>query len=73
MVKSLVLEVAIYAVLVTGYFFGVLHFLGDWLAGLFAHNIRIYAAVALMMIVGQGIVLEAATTLLLRLVRRRAD
>ncbi len=71
--KSFSLELPVYAVAVVGYFFLVLHFLGDWLYHLFRDDRRLYAVLALALIVGQGIVLEVLTRALLVLApgRRR--
>jgi uncharacterized membrane protein len=63
-------ELAIYAVLVTGYFFVVLHVLGNWLYRLETQHRILYAFTALLLIAGQAIVLDAVTTVLLRLLRR---
>ncbi|HZD39294.1 MAG TPA: hypothetical protein VE131_01145 [Terriglobales bacterium] len=65
------IELAIYSVLVTAYFFLVLHLLGDWLYHLETQHRVTYAVVALWLIAGQAIVLDAVTTLLLRFLRRR--
>ena len=67
--KSYLGEVIIYAGLVAGYYFLVLHFLGGWLDGLFNHDRRLYAVVALGLIIGQGFLLEGLTRLLLSLFR----
>jgi len=67
--KSFLPELLIYGVLVTAYCFLVLRYLGAWLAGLFHHQRELYAAVALLLILGQGFVLEQLTSVLLRLVR----
>jgi len=67
--RAFALELMIYTALVTGYFFAVLHFLGDWLVQLETQHIRIYAVVAILLIIGQAVVLEAVTTGLLRLLR----
>jgi hypothetical protein len=64
-------ELAIYAVLVTGYFFLVLHVLGGWLYRLETQHRVVYAVVALLLIAGQAIVLDAITTVLFRLLQRR--
>jgi hypothetical protein len=64
-------ELAIYAVLVTAYFFLVLHLLGEWLYHLEAQHRVLYAVVALLLIAGQAVVLDAVTTFLLRLLGRR--
>lgn len=65
------IELAIYAVLVTAYFFLVLHLLGEWLYHLETQHRVLYAAVALLLIVGQAVVLDAVTRLLFRFLRRR--
>lgn len=62
----------IYCALVAGYFFAVLHFLGDWLQDLFLHHRKSYAVLALLLIVMQGVVLEAVTRCLLAWLKRRA-
>jgi hypothetical protein len=67
--RAFALELVIYTALVTVYFFAVLHFLGDWLVQLETQHIRIYAVVAILLIIGQAVVLEAVTTGLLRLLR----
>jgi hypothetical protein len=69
--RAFVVELAIYAVLVTAYFFLVLHLLGNWLYQLDMHHRILYAVVALLLIAGQAVVLDALTTLLFRLLRRR--
>jgi hypothetical protein len=65
------IELAIYAVLVTAYFFLVLHLLGNWLYRLDMQHRILYAVVALLLIAGQAVVLDALTTVLFRFLRRR--
>jgi hypothetical protein len=67
--RAFLIELAIYAVLVVAYFFLVLHFLGDWLFQLETHHRYTYAGVAILLIIGQAVVLESLTTFLLRLLR----
>jgi len=67
--RAFVVELLVYAVLVTAYFFGVLHFLGGWLMRLATEHIHTYAIVAILLIIGQAVLLEAVTTGLLRLLR----
>jgi uncharacterized membrane protein len=69
--RAFAAELAIYAVLVTGYFFLVLHVLGGWLYRLETQHRVLYALVALMLIAGQAVVLDAVTTVLFRIVRGR--
>ena len=71
--RALLVELPIYAALVTVYFFLVLHFLADWLGSLHAHHTTTYALVSIVLIIGQAVVLEWVTTLLLRLVRGRSE
>ena len=65
------IELAIYAVLVTAYFFLVLHLLGNWLYRLDLQHRILYAVVALLLVVGQAVVLDALTSVLFRFLRRR--
>jgi hypothetical protein len=69
--QAFAIELAIYSVLVIGYFFLVLHLLGDWLYWLEAQHRYIYAGVALLLIAGQAVVLDTVTTLLFRFLRGR--
>ena len=57
--------------LVTAYFCLVLHFLGDWLKHLFDDDKKVYAFVALGLMIGQGVLLEMLTGALLRAIRSR--
>lgn len=67
--KSFLLELLVYAVLVTGYYFLVLHFLGNSLKQLYDHNRGFYAGLALVLIIGQGLLLEVLTRQLLAWIR----
>jgi hypothetical protein len=69
--RAFVAELAIYAVLVTGYFFLVLHLLADWLYQLETQHRILYAVVAILLIACQAVALDAVTTVLFRLLRRR--
>ncbi|PYJ47965.1 MAG: hypothetical protein DME50_15125 [Verrucomicrobia bacterium] len=69
--RAFAIELAIYAVFVIGYFFLVLHLLGEWLYHLEAQRRILYAVVALLLIAGQAVALDAVTTLLFRLLRGR--
>jgi len=70
--QTFVLELAIYSVLVVGYFFLVLHLLGEWLYWLESQHRYVYAVVALLLIAGQAVALDFVTTLLFRLLRGRS-
>jgi len=67
-IKSFSIEFLIYSVLVVGYFLFILQFLEGWLNQLFRQDRKMYAAMALLLIVGQGLILEALTRILARLV-----
>jgi hypothetical protein len=71
--KSFVLELLVYAVLVTGYYFLVLDFLGNSLKELYEQERRFYAVLALGLIIGQGLLLEILTRLLLAWVKPRTE
>ena len=67
------IELLVYAGLVVVYVFFVITLLGDWLHGLYEHHKIRYAFSALLLIIGQGIVLEMVTSFLLRLIRSRTE
>ena len=71
--RAFLVELAIYAVLVVAYFFLVLHFLGHWLQQLQSQHHYTYAFVAILLIIGQAVLLESVTTFLLRLLRGRTE
>ena len=71
--RAFLIELAIYAVLVVAYFFLVLHFLGEWLHGLETHYRYTYAGVAILLMIGQAVVLQQVTTFLLRVIRGRFE
>jgi fumarate reductase subunit D len=71
--RAFLIELVVYAILVVGYFFFVLHFLGHALHQLEIHHKYTYAGVAILLIVGQAVVLESLTTFLLRLIAGRSE
>lgn len=71
--RAFLIELALYALLVTAYFFLVLHYLSGWLEFLHQHHVRTYALVALTLIIAQAVFLESLTTWLLRLLRGRSE
>ena len=71
--RAFLVELAVYSALVVGYFFLVLHLLGGWLHGLETHHRYAYAGVAILLIIGQAVFLEAVTTFLLRMIRGRSE
>ena len=74
LIRSILIEAALYSILVVLYFFLTLHLLGGWLTRLFDMPSKVvYAIVALGLMSLQGVLLEAATTWLLRFVRRTTE
>jgi len=71
--RAFLIELVVYGVLVVAYFFVVLRFLQDHLVHLAHDHIRIYAVVAILLILGQAVVLEYVTTSLMRLIRGRSE
>ena len=71
--RAFAIELVIYAVLVVAYFFLVLHLLGRWLYELEIHRRYTYAALAILLIIGQAVLLESLTTFLIRLIRGRSE
>ena len=71
--RAFLIELAIYAVLVIGYFFTVLHFLGDSLQRIEQNHRYTYACLAILLMIGQAVLLQYVTTFLLRLIRGRTE
>ena len=71
--RAFLVELAVYAVFVTAYFFLVLHYLSGWLQDLHLHHVKLYALIAIVLIIGQAVLLESITTWLLRLLRGRSE
>ena len=67
--RTFLLELSVYAVLVVIYFWVVLRVLGGWLIGIFDADLRVYAVVALGLVVAQGALLDFVTTFLLDLLK----
>ena len=69
--RAFLIELVVYAALVVAYFFLVLHFLGEGLHQLESRHRYTYAGVAILLMIGQAVVLQHVTTFLLRLIRGR--
>jgi len=67
--RAFLVELVLYAIFVTGYFFLVLHYLSGWLQELHLTHVKLYALVTIVLIIGQAVLLESVTTWLLRLLR----
>jgi hypothetical protein len=66
-----IIELTIYAVLVSAYLVLVLHFLVGWLKELFTKQREMYAYVAILLMIAQAVGLERLTSSLVHLTRRR--
>ncbi|HJQ22342.1 MAG TPA: hypothetical protein VKA60_00410 [Blastocatellia bacterium] len=71
--RSFAIELSVYALLVVVYVLLVLNFLSGWLKQIYDHGKTRYAIVCLLLIIGQGVVLETVTSLLLRYVRAKTE
>jgi hypothetical protein len=71
--RAFLIELLIYAVLVVAYFFLVLHFLGEGLYQLETRHRYAYAGAAILLMIGQAVLLQNVTTFLLRLIRGRPE
>ena len=65
LLRNFAIELVIYGVLVVGYFLVALRFFETYLTDLFNNNLPAYAAVALLLIVLQGVLLDWLTSFLL--------
>ena len=71
--RAFLIELVVYAALVVAYFFLVLHFLAGRLHQIESQHRYTYAAVCILLIIGQAILLQYLTTFLLRFIRRRSE
>ncbi len=71
--KAFSIELPIYAILMVAYVLLVLHFLGGWLFELFTQERKLYAVVALALIIVQGFVLENVARALLGLINGKRE
>jgi hypothetical protein len=69
LVRNLIIEFIVYGILLIIYFFVVLRYLSDYLSDLFLNQTIVYAFLGLGLIVAQGVILEALTSLLIRMLR----
>lgn len=67
LLRNFAIELVLYAVLVSIYFMAVLRILGQPLFDLYHDRPVIYAGLALLLILAQGVALEYLTSLLIRL------
>jgi membrane protease YdiL (CAAX protease family) len=70
--KAFSIELPVYAILVVVYGFLVLHFLPHPLFQLFMNDRKLYASVALVLIIAQGYFLEILARALLTLIKGKS-
>ena len=71
--KAFAVELAAYTILVVAYVILVLHALSGWLKDLFVSDRLLYAGVALLLMIVQGVGLEMVTTGLLNFMRSKTE
>lgn len=64
--REILLELVIYTVFTIGYVALILNFISEPILGLYENNAIAYTAIALLFILGQGILLESITTSLIK-------
>jgi len=69
--KNFVVELLLYAALLVVYFAFVLHYLGGWFKDLYDHDRNLFAVMALVIMIGQTVVLELASSFLIWFVREK--
>jgi hypothetical protein len=69
LIRNFVIELVIYGALVIGYFLIALRYLNNFLTNLFQSNLVAYAFLALLLIVAQGVFLDALTSFLLNRIK----
>jgi len=65
LLRNFAIEILVYGIMVVAYFFLVLRTIGPWLTDLYYSNLRVYAIVALVLIVVQAVFLEWITSFLI--------
>jgi F0F1-type ATP synthase membrane subunit a len=69
--KTFFFELALYAILLVAYFAFVLHYLGGWFKELYDHDRRLFAVMALVVMIGQTVLLEIVSGSLIWLLRKK--
>ena len=69
--RAFAFELSLYSVLIVAYFFCALHYLGGWFKELFDHDRRLFAVMALVVMITQTLGLEAVSSSLIWLLRKK--
>ena len=66
LLRSLLIELAVYTPLIAFYVLVVLRFLNDYITWIYNENLVVYSILAVILILGQGVLLELFTSWLIR-------
>ena len=69
--KAFSFELLLYSLLLVAYFALVLHYLGGWFKDLYDHDRRLFAVMALVVMIGQTTLLELVSGFLTWLVLKK--
>jgi uncharacterized membrane protein len=67
--KSFAIELLLYSVLIVGYFFCAMHYMAGWFKELYDQDRKLFAVMALVVMIGQTVGLEIVCGFLIWLVR----
>lgn len=70
-VRNFLIEMVIYAILVSIYLYLVITYLADWLVALYNDHLTAYAVLALVFIVAQSVLLDSLTSFIMDRLRLR--
>ena len=65
LIRNFLIELILYGILVVMYFLISMRYLNDFLSSMFHNNLVLYAFLALILIVAQGVLLDSLTSFLL--------
>jgi len=66
LIRNFLIELVLYGILVVAYFLISMRYLNSLLTSMFHNNLVLYAFLALILIVAQGILLDSLTSFLLK-------
>ena len=69
LLRNFLIELVIYSLLVLAYFYFILRYLEDYLTNLFSQNLVLYGVIGVLLIVLQGALLDAVTSILLNQIK----
>ena len=69
LLRNLILEIIIYGLLIFGYYWLVLRWLGEWIESVFDANLYLYAGAGLGLILIQAVLLDILTSFLMKYIK----